>query len=308
MKTPAIFLTLATCLLSGVFALGDELPPPEHPLDLRDGERVAFLGGTFIERMQQHGYLETLLSAAFPDRDIVFRNLGWSGDNVWGHSRAVFNAPDKGFERLMRDVKLADPTLIIVHYGENETYAGAQGLKQFREGMDRLLDDLHKATGARIVLLGPRQHEDLGPPLPSQYEYNERLETYISAIIGIARERGLPLVNLNDVLPVKDGEPLTNNCVHLTGAGYERLATNLLPLFRPNRDVDAAYLASPQGEKLRQAIIDKNELFFHRHRPQNETYLFLFRKHEQGNNAVEIPQFDPLIESKEQEIARLKQS
>jgi len=37
-----------------------------------------------------------------------------------------------------------------------------------------------------------------------------------------------------------------------------------------------------------------------------ETYLFLFRKHEQGNNAVEIPQFDPLIAAKEKEIAELK--
>ena len=58
---------------------------------------------------------------------------------------------------------------------------------------------------------------------------------------------------------------------------------------------------------LRKVIGEKNELFFHRHRPQNETYLFLFRKHEQGNNAVEIPQFDPLIEAKEREIVSLTQ-
>jgi hypothetical protein len=47
-------------------------------------------------------------------------------------------------------------------------------------------------------------------------------------------------------------------------------------------------------------------MFFHRHRPQNETYLFLFRKGEQGNNAVEIPQFDPLIEEQERDIAKLR--
>jgi lysophospholipase L1-like esterase len=61
-----------------------------------------------------------------------------------------------------------------------------------------------------------------------------------------------------------------------------------------------------QVEELRRTIREKNELYFHRHRPQNETYLFLFRKHEQGNNAVEIPQFDPLISEKEEEIARLR--
>ena len=36
-------------------------------------------------------------------------------------------------------------------------------------------------------------------------------------------------------------------------------------------------------------------------------YLFGFRKHEQGQNAREIPMFDPLIEAEEREIARLQQ-
>ena len=61
-----------------------------------------------------------------------------------------------------------------------------------------------------------------------------------------------------------------------------------------------------QLTELQKVIAQKNELFFNRYRPQNETYLFLFRKHEQGNNAVEIPQFDPLIEAKEKEIAILR--
>ena len=61
-----------------------------------------------------------------------------------------------------------------------------------------------------------------------------------------------------------------------------------------------------QAHELRQEIIAKNELFFHRWRPQNSTYLFLFRKHEQGNNAREIPEFDPLIAEAEARIALLK--
>jgi arylsulfatase A-like enzyme/lysophospholipase L1-like esterase len=60
-------------------------------------------------------------------------------------------------------------------------------------------------------------------------------------------------------------------------------------------------------EQLRRALHHKNELFFHHYRPQNETYLFLFRKHEQGNNAVEIDQFPPLIEPLEKEIQKMSQ-
>ena len=61
-----------------------------------------------------------------------------------------------------------------------------------------------------------------------------------------------------------------------------------------------------QIERLRAAVNRKNLLFFHRWRPQNITYLFGFRKHEQGNNAVEIPRFDPLVAEQEREIARLR--
>jgi hypothetical protein len=53
---------------------------------------------------------------------------------------------------------------------------------------------------------------------------------------------------------------------------------------------------------------EKNTMFFHRHRPQNETYLFLFRKHEQGNNAVEIPQFDPIVDGFEEKIQAIQNS
>ena len=60
-----------------------------------------------------------------------------------------------------------------------------------------------------------------------------------------------------------------------------------------------------QAEQLRREIVAKNLLYFHRWRPQNETYLLGFRKHEQGQNAIEIPQFDPLVAAKEASIRTL---
>ena len=59
-----------------------------------------------------------------------------------------------------------------------------------------------------------------------------------------------------------------------------------------------------QAEKLRRAIVEKNREYFHRWRPQNETYLFGFRKHEQGKNAKEVAEFDPLVAKAEEEIAK----
>jgi hypothetical protein len=65
--------------------------------------------------------------------------------------------------------------------------------------------------------------------------------------------------------------------------------------------------AQRRYDQLRQTIVEKNELYFYQWRPQNVTYLLLFRKHEQGNNAVEIPQFNPLIAAKEKEVAKLRE-
>lgn len=61
-----------------------------------------------------------------------------------------------------------------------------------------------------------------------------------------------------------------------------------------------------QVESLRGKVWSKNELYFHRWRPENETYLTGFRKHEQGQNAREIPLFDPLVAKRESEIAQLR--
>ena len=68
-------------------------------------------------------------------------------------------------------------------------------------------------------------------------------------------------------------------------------------------------LAGPdvdQEEQLRKTVVAKNFDFFNFWRPDNDTYIFGYRKHEQGRNAVEIPRFEPLGEAKEAEIAKLR--
>lgn len=63
-----------------------------------------------------------------------------------------------------------------------------------------------------------------------------------------------------------------------------------------------------QYERLVELTVRKNEQYFHRWRPQNITYLYGFRKHEQGNNASEIAQFDPIVQDLESQIHKAKQA
>lgn len=102
-------------------------------------------------------------------------------------------------------------------------------------------------------------------------------------------------------------ERLTDNGVHLNSRGYGVVAEAVVQAFGNSLLHNGEYLlfdsqfqavASP----LQDAILRKNELFFHRFRPQNETYLRGFRKHEQGQNAKEIYEFDPLVEAAEKKL------
>jgi len=388
-------------LLTGLALL---LPVPvlaaePGPLTLSDGDRVVFLGNTLIEREQRHGYWELALARRYPDKKIQFRNLGWSGDTVFGHARAGFGSTADGFRHLKEHVLALKPTVILLGYGTNESFDGPAGVPHFKEGCKTLLAALasprHQPaeTLPRIVWLSPLRQEKMPPPLPDPVEQNKNLALYRDAIAEVARQNDQGFVDLFTLLGGTETSALTNNGIHLTAQGYwesslalERglglkdkpwrvtlkadggigevqgttvqpanelkpgwlLTDDVLPFPLPSEKgrslpaarqrilkidglapgkhtltIDGEPVATAeaaewargialtrgkefvQAEQLRQMILAKNLLYFHRWRPQNETYLFGFRKHEQVQNAREIPQFDPLVEQKEVEIVKL---
>lgn len=370
-------------------------------IELRDGDRVVLIGSTLVEREQDQGYIETVLTSRFPDRSITFRNLAWSGDTVAGEAQAFFGTPEDGYKHRLEHVVALKPTLIVIGYGANESFDGAAGLERFRTGLSRLLDDLASRTGARMVLLAPLDHEDLGGLLPSPAKHREALRLYRDAIREIAGGRRLGFIDLlawhQDQTRAAPECPLTDNGIHPTPTGYARIgrylaeafgapaqpvwkavltvdgrvesvegagianlvktgaglrfeaAGSLLPppspptgpcsgeppgspgmleirglapgryvlkrdgepiaRFEANGSSRIAIEDEPglrQVEQLRKAIQAKNTLYFYRWRPQNETYLFGFRKHEQGQNAREVPRFDPLVAEADSRIAVLR--
>jgi lysophospholipase L1-like esterase len=377
-------------------------------IELKDGDRVVLVGNTFIERDQEYGYLETLLTLHYPDRNITFRNLGWSGDTVEGIARARFGKVEEGFQHLKDHVLALKPTVLLVGYGMNESFEGGKGLARFQKDLDHLLDVLSEIK-ARMVLISPVRHEDLGRPLPEPSRHNSDLRMYCALLRKAAERRGALYVDLFETLEMHRpaGERLTDDGMHLTPLGYwhaaraiaavlepnpgqndpwrisvkldlagraadvhgwtigkiettaeglrfEATADSLPPPPRPVSPGDKASAGEMLGqlqlelkgegpafgqarlkldgravplvpvvggssphlafvppdydrvELLRAVINAKNLLYFHRWRPQNETYLFGFRKHEQGQNAREIPLFDPLVAEKEQEVTTLR--
>jgi lysophospholipase L1-like esterase len=354
-----------------------------------EASRIVMVGSGLVERDQIHGFLETQLTARWPERGLVFRNLGWTGDTVFGDARAGFETAVEGYQRLLEEVRAAKPTMVIVAYGGVESFDGAAGLERFRQGLEHLLDDLDKIEPEpSVVLLTPPRQEDVGPPLPDPDAHNVDVAKYVEAIQALGPQRGPIVFDLfKDLISERPAtEPsgrLTDDGIQLNERGARRFADQVCAAFgvsapvwrvtiKDGADADGVQVEdlkrNPNGvafkarsqrllwphgtpptlavegletgtyrlsidgqagpsataaawaegvalprhpdfgqfEKLRATIRAKNELVFHRWRPANSTYLFGFRKHEQGQNAREVPKFDPLIAAQEAEIAKLR--
>ena len=93
--------------------------------ELNKGDHVAIVGNTLADRMQHHGWLETLLVSRFPQHELVFRNLGFSGDEITTRLRSDnFGSPDEWLAKTKADV-------IFAFFGFNESFAGEEGLPKF---------------------------------------------------------------------------------------------------------------------------------------------------------------------------------
>ena len=46
------------------------------------GDRIAIVGNSLAERMQHDGWLESYVQAVHPDHRLVFRRVGYSGEQV----------------------------------------------------------------------------------------------------------------------------------------------------------------------------------------------------------------------------------
>ena len=167
---------------------------------------------------------------------------------------------------------------------------------------------IRSRAGSRIALISPPPCENLGSPLPNMNYQNARLSNYNKVIKEIALREECEYIDLFSALgggKTRMIPPVTLNGVHFTSQGYRKVASVMMEVMGFENKVN---VSNSEREKLRQIILKKNRLFFNRWRPQNETYLHGFRKHEQGNNAKEIPMFDPLIKEKEREIHNLAHS
>jgi len=223
-------------------------------------DRIAFIGNALPDRMQHHGWLESYLQAANPGKQLVIRNMGFTGDQV------ALRPRNENFPSVDEYLTLVGADVIFAFFGYNESYS--RDPEKFKGELRALIDEMDSkqyngASAPRLVLFSPIAQEDLGSPnLPDGGENNLWLSIYTDAMARVAAEKGVAFVDLyapSKALYEAHDTPLTINGVHLNAFGNREIAKAILEaLGQP--------VVEEHIETIRGAVLDKNWCWFNRYR------------------------------------------
>lgn len=294
MKMKSLFLVFAVLAAAATASAQD--------LELKKGDHICIIGNTLAERMQHDGWLETLIHARFASHELVFRNMGYSGDEIDGYKNPnhrmrsmSFGSQDEwlaGVAPCPQPQKLSPrdagkvrenrfeltntrADVVFAFYGYNESWAGEAGLPGFKKNVEdfvkhTLAQKYNGKSAPKLVLFSPIAHEYIDTPnLPSKADVdasNARLKAYSAAMGEVAKANGAQYVDL--FTPTAEmfgkGAPHTINGVHLNPNGDRLVAAIAERGLFPNGPVFKRDGAAL--ERLLAAVKDKNFYWFNRYR------------------------------------------
>lgn len=176
------------------------------------------------------------LGRMFPFAQPAVINAGVSGDNAPG-----------GYHRLARDVLFAQPDLVFVNFGLNDSMCAdvEDGLRRYREAMRSILEDVLK-SGAECVLVTPNhmcgyvshrlENETLRDIArdAARVQNEGILRRYVEAAREEARAHGVPVADayrMWDALAaagVDTTEMLANSINHPSREAHRLFANEIL--------------------------------------------------------------------------------
>ena len=307
------FLLVTLWLAGALGPVRSETAPTRNSLApiLKSNDVIAFVGGEDVVAMQQHGYVEALLARETATKNLRFRNLGWEGDTVFEQRREL-NFPS--WEQVLSRI---GATVVIAQFGQAESLGGRDAIPQFRQAAVNLLGRL-TGTNREVIVLAPTSFEQPSEMQLDLAAHNETLRVYSDELKRLCRINQWRFVE-------SIGEPssrrITRDGLHLNSQGHWRLAVLLAAALHVTKPARSSFVpatsrfSNPEVERLRQAILAKNQLWFDYWRPQNWAFLAGDRTEQPSSRdhrnpkirwfPDELEQFLPLIEAKEREVKRL---
>jgi azurin/glucose/arabinose dehydrogenase len=266
--------------------------------DVEGADTILFYGGGLVERVLEAGELEARLLLADPKKPVRIRSMAWTGDEV-GHRLR----PDGYAAHMKSTLALWPAKTIVVGFGNNEAFAGEQGLTQFKKDwvvFYREIERLH--PGARVFLLSPIATQstrsfDAG-------SHNKNVSLYAKAIEEIAKEKGATYVDLFHASLEVFGSverPLTALGVHLNTEGSRAIGKVLARALSNG----AAKTDAPSEERVREVALaasQKAAFVAEIVRPKNGVVYFGVRVRADEYN-LEMPRYHQLV-AKAEEVLR----
>ncbi|MEO9003144.1 MAG: PVC-type heme-binding CxxCH protein, partial [Ginsengibacter sp.] len=270
---------------------------------LKKGDRIAIIGNALAERMQHDGWLESYIQMGHPGDSLVFRNLGYSGDQINYRPRAHV-----GFGDSHAHLTEMKANVIFAFFGYNESYDNKpeEFKKMVSEWIDYSLDQKYDSVNTpRLVLFSPIAHENLKKAyLPDGSENNQRLATYTKAMSEAASEKGVQFVDLfaaTKKMYEENDKPLTINGIHLNELGNKLVAGFITEsLFGGHQVADNKALDS-----LRSMVQEKNDFWFQKYRATSGNDVWGIRSAQDGNYATlqrELQMLDVLTRNRDKLI------
>ena len=271
---------------------------------LQPGDTICLIGSALAERMQHDGWLEARLQCRLPEYALRVRNIGFASDELTVAQRTSgFGSRKEWIGRTDPDVLLAFFGSMESFRGSNHLSEFREDLAQFIQDVRTPRGDGSKST--RLVLCSPVPVEDTGDPnLPDAESASDRLKPYVAAMAEIAEEFDVPFIDLftpmqqafdkaaiqaatterwtgqrvgSNARALGDAreDDLTINGTHLTSKGNALLAEILDAALVPMRTDNGArastagatrWLDHKRIERVREAVQEKNLLWFNRYR------------------------------------------
>ena len=200
------------------------------PIELKQGDRVVFLGDSITQQGSKRGGYVTRVAQALAERK---KDLGISVINagISGHKVPNLQA------LLQRDVLAKKPTIVVIYIGINDVWHSARGRGTPRAAYEKGLRDIIAriaAVKARVVLCTPSV---IGEKTGGANQMDKMLDEYSAISRKVAADTGVGMLDLRKEFLAylqkhntknQARGVLTGDSVHLNAAGNRFVADLML--------------------------------------------------------------------------------
>lgn len=267
------------------------------PIQIQKEDRIALIGNNLCARMMHFGHFETEMQLQYPDHQLFIRNLCDGGDtpgfrahsgrsSPWAFpnaekfydelanpsgSQGHFETPDEWLTRLKANI-------IVAFFGYNESFAGAEGLANFKDELRAFIDytlsqEYNGTSIPQLVLVSPIAFQNLSDKfdLPNGEKENKNLLLYTDAMKTIAQEKGIPFLDAFSTSKkwFARGDQLTVDGSQLNDKAYQHFSKLLVKEIFGNKNT-----SNQHRNIVAEAVKEKNWLWYNDYKIPNGVHVY----------------------------------